>query len=325
MILPHQGIKEQRRGTEVLRLPLTKSPLPLVLLLSTAVFIGETLTSSILHHLGIDEHLVEAVVDSTVLLALISPALYFFVYRPLYFQMMRTQTSEAQVRQLSQRLLQAVEEEQRRLALDLHDELGQTISALQLEMGVIQEALQRQAPQFAPQCLGVMQQLKELHCQVRSIAGRLRPTLLDDLGIVPALESLLDDLRGSYRGVAINLQVAGLKSRPQPEVETVIYRLCQEGLTNALRHAQAQHIEILLTASHPELILTIRDDGIGFSPEPGSFRHPAGGLGLLGMRERVSGLGGSFHLQSAPGQGTRIRITLPYVSTHHDADSHSDR
>lgn len=302
-----------------------KHPLPSALLLGSVIFIGELAVMLLLMIYPIDKPLLEAVIDSAVLLAMISPALYFFAYRPLRCQIIRARTSEDEVRLLSQRLLNVTEEEQRRIALDLHDELGQSLSALQLEMEAMQGPLHRAAPQFEARCDRLLQHLREMHQQVRSIAGRLRPTLLDDLGIIPALEGLVDDLAANHLDVDLSLQITGIRKRPEPAVETAIYRLCQEGLNNALRHAKAHKIEILLTASYPELILTIRDDGIGFTPEASPHRGLGGSLGLVGMRERAASLNGHFSLQTAAGKGTQIRVTLPCKGIFNELDSHSDR
>jgi len=301
----------------------TRGPLPLVLLVCGAVFCSETLITALLRRFGIDVPIVEAVIDSSVLLALISPALYFWVYKPMQMQIQRVQYSENQVRQLSRRLLEAAEDEQRRLALDLHDELGQSLSAMQLQLEQIQKPLHTQAPQLENHIQSIQRYLRQLQGQVRTIVGRLRPTLLDDLGIGPALESLVADLATTHPEVQLRLNITGLHRRPSSAVETAIFRLCQEGLNNAIRHGRPRLIEIKLTASHPELILTIHDDGCGFDAQASrsAFHH----LGLLGMRERVSSLGGHFHLQSVLGKGTRIRILLPYEIAGHEPDSHSDR
>jgi signal transduction histidine kinase len=168
-----------------------------------------------------------------------------------------------------------------------------------------------------------MRHLGGLHRQVRSIAGRLRPTLLDDLGIAAALEGMIAELKVMHPSIDFRLKITGLKRRPLPEVETALFRICQEGLSNALRHAQAQRIEVLLAVSHPELILTVRDNGIGLQTDHGS-RGYNDGLGLLGIRERATALNGKFYLQSTPGQGTRVRVILPYGSVENGSNSRSD-
>jgi signal transduction histidine kinase len=150
--------------------------------------------------------------------------------------------------------------------------------------------------------------------EVQAIARQLRPSLLDDLGVVAALSWLAGDAEERLGGSA-RVKIAGdeLESgaRVAAEIETALYRIAQESLTNAVRHGKARHVAIKLRSSAQALTLTIADDGAGFVLGNTVASREAGGLGLYGMRERSRLLGGSLWLRSAPGRGCVVRATIP--------------
>lgn len=217
--------------------------------------------------------------------------------------------AEATRNELRRRLATAREEEQRRTARDLHDQVGQTLSALML---AIRAAHDSEALPGAglTRLRDAMQLADDLARDVRELATRLRPTLLDDLGLYAALRQLLTDW--SHRsGVEVDFQAAWLqRARPPADVETVLYRVTQEALTNVSRHARAQHVSVVVERHDGVAIAIIEDDGIGFAQDA----LDKGRLGLVGMRERVTLAGGTLEIESEPGAGTVVIAKLP-VST----------
>ncbi len=210
---------------------------------------------------------------------------------------------------LSRQLLQAQEMERRRLARELHDEIGQSLSMVKIDLHRIQ-----QLPQLGSlaEPLGESVDMVERALQqVRALSVELRPSLLDDLGLVPALRWYVD--RQAQRGgFAAYLAADALPERLAPELETVCFRLVQEALTNVLRYAQARQVEVELKLRQAQLQLAVRDDGAGFSVSAALARAAQGGsLGLLSMQERAALVGGRLDIRSTPGHGTEIRATLP--------------
>jgi len=305
-----RDMNARQTWAELLKKP--RQVLLTVILLGTIIFVGELCVMFLLMAFPVESPLYEAFIDSGVLIILVSPALYTLFYLPVRRRVEALYATKSEIRALSQKLMQISEEEQRRLALDLHDEFAQTLSAMKLEVDALGNSIPSSSPQLQRRCSSLQKRTVEMHDSVRRIVARLRPTLLDDLGIGPALENLINDLEQSYPHVDFDLRVSGVKHRPPINIETALYRICQEGLTNALKHSSPGHVEIRLTSSYPELILQIRDDGCGFdTKKKTSVEISKAHFGLLGMRERATSLGGRFTLSSRPAQGTTLRIVFP--------------
>ncbi len=224
----------------------------------------------------------------------------------------RTEVSRAELRQL---LSTAQEHERRRVARDLHDTVGQMLTALALGVRAVRDAAP--LPEVALARLEHVQRLAdELARQVHELATRLRPTALDDLGLEAAARQLASDwsLRA---GVTIDFQAVSFENqRLPPEVETTLYRVVQEALTNVAKHAKARRVAVVIGQSDGCAMAVVEDDGVGFDTE--SISHnaaPARGenrrLGLLGMRERVTLVGGTLEIESTPGQGTTVIARIP--------------
>lgn len=199
---------------------------------------------------------------------------------------------ERERRDSARRALAAQEAERARIARDLHDEIGQALTAamLQLDRGQVDEAREV-----------VRESLEE----VREIARRMRPEVLDDLGLASALAALTLDV--SHRtGLLVERAIEPGVPRLTPEEELVIFRVAQEALTNAARHAEARHAWLRLARDHHGVVLEIRDDGRGFDTDG------AAGSGLRGMRERALLVGGLLELLSGP-RGTVVSLTLPHT------------
>jgi two-component system sensor histidine kinase UhpB len=209
---------------------------------------------------------------------------------------------ESARREAARTALAAQEAERARVARELHDEIGQTLTAVMLQA----ERAAQGDPALAPSQLArVADAVRESLDEVRRIARELRPEALDDLGLVNALIALCSrvDAQGGAR-VRRNLQ--GALPPLSPDVELVIYRVAQEGLTNALRHADADTVTVSLAADAKAVTLSVSDDGKGMSGEP-----QPGTAGISGMRERALLIGGQVTIASAPGQGTEVRLTVP--------------
>lgn len=229
----------------------------------------------------------------------------------LHEQRGREERIATDLQRLSARLLHAQEDEQRRIARELHDELGQTLSAVKVELAYAQRRLQRLGG--GADLLSDAQSSADtaLRC-VRDLAHMLHQSSLDDLGLVAALEPRLSDFQRRH-GVAVDFTHEGMNDRQSADIERAVYRVVQEALTNVARHSQARAVRVLLSADESACRLLVEDDGVGFdvadAERPGR-RH---GLGLLGIRERVSQLRGTVTIESGPAGGTRIQVVLPRV------------
>ena len=218
--------------------------------------------------------------------------------------------AEAARAQLLGRLVTAQEEERRRLSRELHDQFGQYLATMMLCIKTLR-----------PEAFGAagrdgLQRLEELTGklveEVHHLAWELRPAALDDLGLQAALHNYAE--RWSERsGVAVDFHGGGLeRQRLPPEVETTVYRIVQEALTNVLKHAAARRVSVIAERRREHLLVIVEDDGRGFDAEAAARPPAAGrGLGLPGMRERVALVGGALDFDSAPGGGTTVRARIP--------------
>src|SRR4051812_9720702 len=214
------------------------------------------------------------------------------------------ESTRDELRLLSQRLVQVQEMERRRLARELHDEIGQELTALRLNIEQIQAPPADAARQSAQGRVG------RLLKTVREMSLDLRPTMLDDLGLLPALLWHLDGYQ-STSGIKVHFRHWGVHGqRFGPQVETAAYRIVQEGLTNVLRHAGVKEVQVTLWISEPKdrLTIQIEDQGAGFDLD--SVSH-ARSSGVSGMRERATLLGGVLRIESVPGEGTCLTAELP--------------
>jgi PAS domain S-box-containing protein len=225
----------------------------------------------------------------------------------------RSKRAEEMLQTFSQRLIETQEAERSRVARELHDEIGQALTAIKLNMQAILLSTGH-SPREAQlkETLAIVDRAMQ---QVHDISLGLRPMLLDDLGLVAALRWYMNHW-AQQSGLKAEF-VAQLSSvRLPPEIETACFRIAQEALTNIVRHAQASHIRIELAERGAALHLEIRDDGVGFNQDamPKGYA-PNGSLGLQGMRERVLILSGDINIKSAVRQGTEIHVCFPLTST----------
>jgi two-component system sensor histidine kinase UhpB len=203
--------------------------------------------------------------------------------------------------QSTRRALSAQESERLRVAQELHDEVGQTLTGILLSLARISKTA---PPELSAQLKQLLETTRASIDEVRRIAQRLRPEPLEDLGLTGALLALSRRLR-EHSDLRIHTRIAEDLASQSPERELVVYRVAQEAMTNAIRHAHAASISIALQASSDCLTLSVRDDGRGMR---GELRE---GGGMRGMRERTSLVGGSLHITSAPRAGTEVRLEIP--------------
>jgi signal transduction histidine kinase len=209
--------------------------------------------------------------------------------------------SERVSRDSLRRIVAAQELERRRLARELHDETGQALTSILLRLKTIEEADDRDAMRRATEDLRerVVRTLQD----VRRLAVELRPAVLDDFGLVSALERLAETFQEAT-GIDVDIETAGAGKRLPGEIETALYRIVQEALTNVVKHAQATRVSVVLTRRSGAAAVVVEDDGLGF--EPGD----TGGFGLVGMRERIELLGGRFHVETSDA-GTTVVAEVP--------------
>lgn len=216
------------------------------------------------------------------------------------------------LRILSRRLMEIQESERRAIARDLHDEIGQALTAIKLNLRELRTGPNSEAVEN--QIVDSLEILGQVLQRVRNLALDLRPSLLDELGLGPALRWYVGR-QAERAGWEALVSAETLASRPSPEIEIACFRLTQEALTNVARHAQANKVEVRLERFPQELNLVIRDNGIGFDPETVRAGSRAGtSVGLSGMEERVQLAGGTVTITSAPGEGTEIRASFPVIS-----------
>ena len=225
-------------------------------------------------------------------------------------------TERKQAEQALIKLNERLEDEARRIAHALHDEAGQLLSSVHLAL----EEFAQELPSSSRARLAVVKELlDQVEEELRRLSHELRPTVLDDLGLAPALEFLAGRV-GKRSGLEITVHDEIEDRLPVP-VETALYRSLQEALMNVVRHAQASHVQVTVRELEGVLECAIQDDGVGFDPRAVQARRGDRGLGLIGIRERASALGGTLIIQSAPGQGTVIRIAIPLERLSDTADS----
>jgi signal transduction histidine kinase len=202
------------------------------------------------------------------------------------------------------RVVSAQEQERRRLARELHDETGQALTSILLGLRTVEEAGGEEEVRAA--VAEVRELVRSTLQDVRRLAVELRPKALDDFGLVAALERLTESFT-EQTGIAVGFESLLPTARLTPEIETALYRIVQESLTNIVKHAQAHNVSIVLGRKSDSVSVIVEDDGVGFDPD----RPREDGLGLIGMRERVSLIGGRLTIESRPGAGTTFIAEVP--------------
>jgi signal transduction histidine kinase len=226
-------------------------------------------------------------------------------------QRRRAETAEKELRRLSQQLVQAQEEERKSISRELHDEIGQMLTGLKMELANLEEFRNLPGDEFGKHLSETRALTEQTMRSVRDLAMGLRPSMLDDLGLEPALRWQCREF-SRRSGVPVSIEAEGNLEHLSEALRTCVYRVVQESLTNCARHAQAKHVQIAVSGTGDRITLTVEDDGRGFD-----LNKVSNGLGLIGMKERIKRLGGKLDItsQSCEGQnGTVLKVELPYIS-----------
>ena len=220
--------------------------------------------------------------------------------------------AKLELERLSARLMEIQEEERRRLSRELHDEIVQNLAVLKMDIIHTQRLTQERAPE-ARETLNRARALAERTVKaVRDISLLLRPSLLDDLGLSPALQWLTEDFK-QRTGVPCDFNESSVTDKLPDPINTCVYRVTQEALRNCEKHSKATHVQVRLQQTDREITVEICDDGVGFEGGT-SIRRAPKHLGVLGMRERAAAAGGQLVATSSPGAGTTIRLSIPLTA-----------
>jgi signal transduction histidine kinase len=217
---------------------------------------------------------------------------------------------QGQLRHLSHQILQAQEEERLRISRDLHDEIAQTLVGINVQLATLTREAEG-GPKGLQQKIARTQQMVEKSVEkVHQFARKLRPALLDDLGLIPALQAFMNSFT-KQTGVRTGLTAFAAVERLDTSKRTVLFRVAQEALANVARHAQASRVEVILQKLPDGICMIIKDDGKSFQVNHVMHGEGSKHLGLLGMRERLDMVSGSFEVESIPGKGTTITAKIP--------------
>jgi PAS domain S-box-containing protein len=217
---------------------------------------------------------------------------------------------QGQLRHLSHQILQAQEEERLRISRDLHDEIAQTLVGINVQLAALTQEAAGGPEGLQQKIAGAQQMVEKSVEKVHQFARKLRPALLDDLGLIPALHAFMKSFT-ERTGVRTSLTAFAAVERLDTTKRTVFFRVAQEALTNVARHAQASRVEVIIQKLPGGICMKIKDDGKSFQVDRVLHGKGCKHLGLLGMRERLEMVGGSFAVESAPGQGSTIVAQIP--------------
>jgi signal transduction histidine kinase len=217
---------------------------------------------------------------------------------------------QEQLRHLSRQLLLAQEEERKEISRELHDEIAQTLTGINVHLATLKVEAAINTTELRKKIVRTQKLVEKSVNIVHRFARELRPTLLDDLGLIPALHSFM---KGFTKRSGIRIRFTAFRGVEQlnSSKRTVLYRVAQSALANAAQHAHATRVNVSIRKSPGAIRMEIRDNGTGFEVERVLFAKRHKRLGLLGMRERVEMVGGTFAVESAPGRGTTIRALIP--------------
>ncbi len=220
-------------------------------------------------------------------------------------QRLRTRTAELE--RLASRMVRQHEEQRRRISRELHDETAQVFSAVKLNLGLVSESAQAEEAARLEQVLELIDTGID---SIRRVTQDLRPSVLDELGLLPALHALAGDF-GETTDLAIRFVAPNALPELSSEAELALFRVLQEGLTNVARHAQASAVEVTVESKEEQIVVHVRDNGCGLQTGGVDRLSDEGRLGLVGMRERIAGLGGSVSVTGDPGTGVDLSVRLP--------------
>ena len=217
------------------------------------------------------------------------------------------QLNQSESNSALRRLNDLFEESTNRFAHALHDDAGQMLSVAYLELSQLRNEVPESAHERIDRLTSYLDQTRE---QLRHLSHELRPPMLEHLGLLPSLKNLINGFRQHY-GLNIILDAPDLERGVLREVELPLYRAIHEALTNIVRHARATQVWITLKVYPDRVVCSIRDNGTGFDPDTETQKSDDTGLGLINLRERIAALQGNLDIESSPGQGSCVRVTIP--------------
>ena len=217
---------------------------------------------------------------------------------------------QEQLRLLSRQLLLAQEEERKKISRELHDVIAQTLAGINVQLTSLRDKAALNTKGLERSIARTQRLVVHSVNIVHRFARELRPTVLDDLGLIPALHTFMKDF-GEETGIRIKLSAFAEVKHVNSEKRTVLYRVAQEALTNVARHAQASQAEVKIQKLNGAVCMTIKDDGKGFQQDHLLHAKKGKRLGILGMRERLEMVGGNFTVTSRPGKGTTVLAKVP--------------
>ncbi|MBL8824060.1 MAG: PAS domain S-box protein [Planctomycetia bacterium] len=233
----------------------------------------------------------------------------------------RLEQSQEELTALTGKLLTAQETESRRIARELHDDLNQNLALIAVELDMLAHSKEVDTQEFAERTRELSIKVKQLSTFVHNLSHQLHPAKLEQLGLIKSLRSLCRELSSTH-DVVIDYDIEELDFSLPVNTSLCFYRIAQEALNNAIKHADAEIIEVQLKSMDHHLVMTIQDDGRGFDPESSNEKP---GLGLLSMRERVRLVQGSVQLSAKPGKGTRIEVRVPFEMTTQESISSNEQ
>ncbi len=309
------GRRDQENRIRSWKRPQILSPTQMTILMAGAIFLCELFVMFLLTFLPTASGVTDAIIDSSILLILLTP-LYLLFYRPFWEE---HQNFSREVKHLSRKLLKSAEDERKRISHDLHDQCGQTLTALQFGFETLKKGLPESSTESEDQLKDLSGLLMQLSNEMREVTHRLRPDLLEQLGLVASLRSLVSEFSKNHPQIEIKESYLVDKQgyqRLDSELEVALYRICQECLHNISKYAQAPAIIVILEKRDSSIILNMGDHGVGFDPRPKkqAINNKRKGIGLLGIRERVADLGGTFYLSTEVQKGTFITVEFPLSS-----------
>lgn len=224
----------------------------------------------------------------------------------------KLQATLAERNALTRKLIAVQDEERRHLARELHDEFGQSLTAIAAQAAAAAHTAERECPVLFEECRGISRTTAGMMETLRGALVRLRPPDIEELGLTASLESLVASWNGFEKGrTRFDIAIIGKVDDLPPSVCASLYRIAQEAITNAAKHAQARHVQLRLEAGHAEIVLSVEDDGEAAGGSP----SPKAGMGLLGMQERVVSLDGTLHFERRPEGGIRLVATIPHAGS----------
>ncbi|MFY9550977.1 MAG: sensor histidine kinase [Thermoanaerobaculia bacterium] len=225
----------------------------------------------------------------------------------------RVAESERRFRRISRGVLKLQEEERTRISRDLHDGIGQSLTALRIQLELLEQRVAERDPSLSPEAASARELAESCLADVRQLSRVLRPPMLDDLGLGPTLRWLARTLQ-EKTGIVIDLRLEGEEARADPGVETLVYRLVQEALTNVVKHAGTRSAAVAVTREGRRIRVRVEDGGRGFDAARILSAADESGSGVRGMRDRVHFFDGRFTVRSTPGSGTMVEAEIPLPS-----------